>query len=434
MPSARYAPLPVELFRDGRERLRRRLPEKAIAILVSADEMPRSADQTYPYRPNPDLFRLCGIDQEETILVICPEAHQIHHREILFIRESNPEIAIWEGHKLTKEEARAISGIDTVYWTSEFEQVCHELIIRSEFIFLALNENIRARTQVPGAEQRFAWRIREKYPLHQYGRLGPIMDEIRAIKHPAEVDVIRKACQITGQAFERVLRFVRPGVREYEVEAEIIHEFIRLGAQGHAYQPIIASGPNACVLHYNANSAVCEDGHLLLLDFGAEYAHYASDLSRTIPVNGRFTPRQKAVYEAVMRVMNHAKSLLRPGTLYSEYEKEVGACMTEELIGLGLLQKEEVARQDPQKPLYKKYFMHGTSHFLGLDVHDSGNRDFPMAAGMIFTCEPGIYIPEEGLGIRLENDILLTDHGPVDLMAHIPLLPDDIEKAMQGKV
>lgn len=431
-PNARYAPLPQELFIDGRQRLRSHLPQGAIAILVSGDEMPRSADQKYPYRPNPDLFRLTGIDQEDTLLVICPDAHPPHHREILFIRESNPEVAVWEGHKLTKEEARALSGIQTVYWTSEFEKITHELIIRSTSIFLGLNENVRAHTDVPVREWRFVRQLKDKYPLHNYGRLGPIMDEIRSIKHPAEVETIRRACDITGRAFERVLRFVKPGVREYEVEAEITHEFIRSGANGHAYQPIIASGPNACVLHYNANNGVCQEGHLLLLDFGAEYAHYASDLSRTIPVNGRFTPRQRAVYEAVLRVMQYAKSLLRPGTLYSDYEKQVGACMTEELIGLGLLKKEDVAAQNPQQPLYKKYYMHGTSHFLGLDVHDSGNRNLPMRAGMIFTCEPGIYIPEEGIGIRLENDIYISEQGPVDLMADIPLAPDDIEECMKN--
>lgn len=429
-PNARYAPLPQELFIDGRERLRSRLPQGAVAILVSTDEMPRSADQNFPYRPNPDLFRLTGIDQEDTVLLLCPDAHNPSHREILFIRESNPDIAVWEGHKLTKEEARLISGIQTVYWVSEFEKISHELIIRSTHIFLGLNENVRAHTGVPVREWRFAQKLRDKYPLHQYGRLGPIMDDIRALKHPDEVDVIRQACAITARAFERVLRFVRPGVREYEVEAEITHEFIRSGANGHAYQPIIASGPNACVLHYNANNGLCLDGHLLLLDFGAEYAHYASDLSRTIPVSGRFTPRQRAVYEAVLRVMRHAKSLLRQGTLYSEYEKQVGACMTEELIGLGLLNKEYVERQNPDQPLYKKYYMHGTSHFLGLDVHDSGNRNFPMRAGMIFTCEPGIYIPEEGIGIRLENDIYIAEDGPVDLMADIPLEPDEIKKIM----
>lgn len=432
MARIRYAPLPVELFIDGRERLKSRLPEGAIAILAPSDEMPRSADQNFPYRPNPDLFRLCGIDQEDTFLVLCPQAQTPHHREILFIRETNPEIATWEGAKLSKEEARAISGIQTVYWSSEFDKIVHELILRSQSIFLGLNENIRAHTQVPVREMRFAAALREKYPLHQYGRLGPILDEIRAIKHPAEVEVIRKACAITGKAFERVLRFVKPGVMEYEVEAEIIHEFIRSGAMGHAYHPIIASGANACVLHYNANKSPCREGELLLLDFGAEYAHYASDLSRTIPVSGRFTERQRKVYESVLRVMQAAKELLRPGTLYSEYEKKVGEYMTEELVGLGLLNKEEVARQDPARPLYKKYYMHGTSHFLGLDVHDSGNRNFPMQAGMMFTCEPGIYIPEEGLGIRLENDIYVSETGPVDLMADIPLRPEEIEALMAG--
>jgi len=431
MLNARYLPLPQEIFQNGRERLKSMLQPDSIVIVVASEEMPRSADQSFPYRPNPDLFRLCGLDQKDTLLVLCPQAKNPKFREILFIRETNPEVVTWEGPSLTKEEAQSLSGIQTVLWTSEFEKVAHELIIRSKNIYLGLNENVRAHFAIQGNDYRFIEFIKNKYPLHNYERLGPLMDEIRSIKHPLEVEVIKKACQLTAAAFERVLKFVKPGVKEFEIEAEITYEFIRQGAQGHAYQPIIASGANACVLHYNANNQVCQDGDLLLLDFGAEYAHYASDLSRTIPVNGRFSPRQLAIYESVLRVMDFAKNFLRPGTLYIEYEKHVGEKMTEELIKLNLLKADEVAQQNPEKPLYKKYYMHGTSHFLGLDVHDSGNRDFPMRAGMVFTCEPGIYIPEEGIGIRLENDIYISEFGPVDLMAQIPLLPEDIEKAMK---
>lgn len=395
--------------------------------------MPRNGDATFPFRQNSDIFYLSGIDQEQSILVICPDATREQHREILFLRETNETIAIWEGHKYTKEEATKTSGIKTVYWLSQFDQVMHELMIRSEYIYLNLNENIRASVEVNYRDLRFVQRMKDKYPLHKFERLGPIFDALRSIKHSVEVDLMQYACDITEKAFRRVLSFVKPGVHEYEIEAEVTHEFLRNRATGHAYTPIIASGYNSCVLHYIENSQKCKKGDILLLDFGAEYANYAADLSRTIPVSGKYSKRQKEVYEAVLRVMKFAKSMLVPGTVYLEYEKEVGKFMESELLGLKLIDKKDIKKQNPAWPAYKKYFMHGTSHFLGIDVHDVGNRDKAMVAGMVFTCEPGIYIPEENLGVRIENDILLTKSGNIDLMEKIPIEADEIESLMNAK-
>lgn len=429
----KYSPINPNLFIENRKRLTGHLKPGSIAIINSNDEMPRNGDAAFPFRQNSDIFYLSGIDQEQSILVICPDATREQHREILFLRETNETIAIWEGHKYTKEEATKTSGIKTVYWLSQFDQVMHELMIRSEYIYLNLNENIRATVEVNYRDLRFVQRMKEKYPLHKFERLGPIFDALRSIKHSVEVDLMQNACDITEKAFRRVLSFVKPGVHEYEIEAEVTHEFLRNRATGHAYTPIIAAGYNSCVLHYIENSQKCKKGDILLLDFGAEYANYAADLSRTIPVSGKYSKRQKEVYEAVLRVMKFAKSMLVPGTVYLEYEKEVGKFMESELLGLKLIDKKDIKKQNPAWPAYKKYFMHGTSHFLGIDVHDVGNRDKAMVAGMVFTCEPGIYIPEENLGIRIENDILLTKSGNIDLMEKIPIEADEIESLMNAK-
>jgi Xaa-Pro aminopeptidase len=428
----RYELIDSRLFVENRKRLASRLEKQSVAVFNANDEFPRNGDAFFTFRQNSDLFWLSGIDQEKTILVVCPDAYKEHMREMLFIRETNEHLAVWEGYKYTKEDARRISGIKTVYWEHEFEQVMHELFIRNRNIYINLNENIRADVETDYRDLRMMDRLKSKYPAHTFLRLGPFMDELRSVKHSIEVEIMQQACHITEKAFRRVLGFVKPGVFEYEIEAEIIHEFIRNRAAGHAYNPIIASGANSCVLHYNANNRACADGDMILMDFGCEYANYASDLSRTIPVNGRFSPRQRDVYNACLRVMKFATSLLMPGTIYLEYEKEVGRFMEGELIGLGLLDKHDVAKQDPASPLYKKYFMHGTSHFLGLDVHDVGNRDLPMKAGHVFTCEPGIYIPAENLGIRIENDILLTEKGQIDLMASIPREVEEIEELMNA--
>ncbi|MFN5345765.1 MAG: aminopeptidase P N-terminal domain-containing protein [Bacteroidota bacterium] len=426
----RYLPIDNKLFIENRERYKANLIPKSIAFFNANDEMPRSADQNYPFHQHPDLFYLTGIDQEQTLLVIFPDAPLPKYREILFLRKTNEHIAVWEGHKYTKEEARAASGIQTIMWTEDIPSVIPMLMNHCMNVYVNLNENDRFSSEVPYKELRFSNEMKAKYPAHFFHRSGPIMAQLRSIKSDFEIQVMQRAIDITEKAFRRVLRFVKPGVMEYEIEAEITHEFIRKRATGHAYTPIIASGPNANVLHYIDNNQQCKDGDVILLDFGAEYGNYAADLSRSIPVNGQFTERQRDVYNAVLRVMKQATAMLIPGNTIEKYHGEVGKIMEEELIGLGLLNRDEVKKQNLDMPLYKKYFMHGTSHFLGLDVHDIGNRYEPMKAGMVFTCEPGIYIPEEGLGIRLENDILITSKEPIDLMANIPLEVEEIEELM----
>jgi len=429
----KYQPLPSEFYIKNRERYVSNLKPNSIAIFVANDEMPSSADATHNWKQNPDLFYLSGIDQEQTILVLFPDCPNPKQREVLFVRKTNEHIAIWEGHKYSKEEAIIASGIENVQWVESFGPMFHVLMTYAQNVYLNLNDHDRANTKVPYAELRFARDLRNDYPLHNFERSAPIMHQLRAIKHAQEVKQIQAACNITKKAFRRVLGFVKPGVMEYEIEAEIIHEFIRNRSAGHAYNPIIASGASACVLHYNDNNKVCSEGEVILMDFGAEYGNYKSDLSRSIPVSGKFTPRQKDVYSAVLNVMKYATSMLVAGTLLDDYNKEVGSAMEVELIKLGLLNAQEVKNQNPEAPLYKRYFMHGTSHYLGIDVHDVGFRYGRMQAGNIFTCEPGIYIPEEGLGIRLENDILITESGNIDLMASIPLEIEEIEQIMAEK-
>lgn len=427
----KYLPIDSSLFVENRQRFTALMKPRSIAFFNANDEMPRNGDGTFPFRQNSDLFWLTGIDQEQTILVLFPEAPLPRYREILFVRKTNEHIAIWEGHKYTKEEARAASGIQSVYWVEDYNSVMSMLMNHAVTIYTNINENDRYSNDVPYRDLRFARDMQMRYPAHFYERSGPLMAQLRSVKADIEVKQIQKAIDITEKAFRRVMRFVKPGVMEYEIEAEIIHEFIRKRATGHAYNPIIASGASACVLHYNENNRQCKDGDVILLDFGAEYANYAADLTRSIPVNGEFTERQRDVYNAVLRVMRQATKMLVPGNTIEHYHAEVGKIMEGELLGLGLITKEDIKKQNPDLPAYKKYFMHGTSHFLGLDVHDIGNRYEPMRAGMIFTCEPGIYIPEEGLGIRIENNILLTTKEPVDLMSAIPVEVEDIEEAMR---
>jgi len=430
----KYERIDKRLFIENRRRLAERLLPNSIAVFNSNDIMPTSADGTMPFKQNADLFYLTGVDQEETILLLYPDAKEVKYREILFVRETNEHIAIWEGHKLTKEEATEVSGIRTVLWTSEFEKVFNTLMGDAEHLYLNTNEHPRAEVVVETRDARFIKWCQERYPLHSYRRLAPIMRDLRAVKSDIEIALMQKACKITEAGFRRVLRFVKPGVKEYEIEAEYAHEFLRHGSRGFAYTPIIASGANACVLHYIANDQVCQDGDLLLMDVGAEYANYASDMTRTIPVNGRFTPRQRQVYDAVLRVMRGAMDMLRPGNTLDEYHAAVGELMTKELVDLGLLTMDEVKNQNPEWPAYKKYFMHGTSHHLGLDVHDVGDKYRKFEPGMVFTCEPGIYIREEGLGIRLENDVVITENGLLDLMADIPLEAEEIEEIMNASV
>lgn len=429
----KYSAIDKKLFIDNRRKFVAHLPADSIAFFNSNDEMPRNGDQNFLFRQQSDLLWLTGIDQEQTILVIAPNHPLPEYREALFVRKTNEHIAVWEGHKYTKEEAREASGIQHVYWTDDFKAMLPVMMHHSQQVYINLNENDRFVSEVPYREERFAKELKSNYPNHRYERSALILAKLRSIKSNAEIELIGIACDITDKAFRRVCNFVRPGVMEYEIEAEIIHEFIRNRANGHSYNPIIASGPSACVLHYVENNKECKEGDVILLDFGAEYANYAADLSRSIPVNGKFTKRQRDVYNAVLRVMRAATSMLVVGNTIPKYHEEVGKVMEKELIGLGLINADEVKKQDAKMPLYKKYFMHGTSHFLGLDVHDIGNRYVPMQAGMVFTCEPGIYIPEENLGIRIENDILLTEKGPVDLMARIPVEADDVEEMMAAR-
>jgi Xaa-Pro aminopeptidase len=429
----KYLPIDKNLFVENRKRFTAQMKENSLAIFVSNDEMPKSADQTFTFKQNPDLFYLSGVDQEETFLILFPDSPIEKYKEVLFVRKTNEYLAIWEGEKLNQEQARSVSGVQTVLWSEEFPNILKMLMVQTKGVYLNLNEHDRSSWQVPYHELRFAKELQEKYPLHEYHRAAPILHQQRAIKSQYEVALMQTACDITGKGFRRVLQFTKPGVYEYEIEAEITHEFLCNRATGHAYHPIIASGKDSCVLHYNKNNKICVEGDLLLMDFGAEYANYAADLTRTIPVSGKFTPRQKEVYNAVLRVMKQATQMLRPGTTIDEVNKEVGKVVEAELININLLKAEDVKNQDPEKPLYKKYFMHGTSHFLGLDVHDVGNRYAAIQPGMVFTCEPGIYIREENIGIRLENDILVTDGNPVDLMKNIPLEAEEIEALMNQK-
>ncbi|MEY5068279.1 MAG: hypothetical protein RLZ47_141 [Bacteroidota bacterium] len=428
----KYPAPEASLFILNRNNFNKQLKPKSVAVFNANDEQLRSGDQNFIFRQNPDLFYLSGIDQEQTILLLFPDCPNPLYKEVLFLRQTNEHIAVWEGHKYTKEEARKVSGIQQVFWLEEFWNVLQSIIHYADHIYLNTNENDRYVHTVPYRDLRFIQELKERYPLHQYERSALIMRNLRPVKSAVEVELTKKACQITRDAFVRVLKFTKPGVNEYEIEAEIIHEFIRQGATGHAYNPIIASGANANILHYNDNNQICQSGDVILFDFGAEYANYNADMSRSIPVNGRFTKRQKEVYQAVLRVMRAATKLLVAGTIWNEYHEEVGRIMESELIGLGLLDKHAVAKQDSAAPLYKKYFMHGTSHHLGLDVHDFASRYKAFEAGNILTCEPGIYIPEEGLGIRLENNILITANGNIDLMADIPVEAEEIEEIMNS--
>ncbi|KAA3635083.1 MAG: M24 family metallopeptidase [Bacteroidetes bacterium] len=430
----KYEPINPELFKLNRQRFMRKMLPDSIAIFNSNDLMPRNGDTYFPFRQNSDLFYLSGLDQEETVLVLFPNCIKEGFEEIAFIKRTNEYISQWEGHKYTKQEAREISGIDRIYWLDDMEPILNELILLSKRIFVNTNENDKYSTDVESRDIRFAKKLRDRYPVHKYHRAQPIMKKLAMIKSSLEIEVMQRAVNITASAFNKVLEFVRPGVMEYEIEAEITAEFIRNRATGHAYEPIIASGKNACVLHYINNNQECKDGDLLLMDFGAEYANYASDLTRTIPVNGKFSNRQAEVYNAVLRTMKTATSMLVPGTTLEEYNKEVGKLIESELLDLKLIDKTDIKNQDPKWPAYKKYFMHGTSHHLGLDVHDLSNRYAPIISGMVFTCEPGIYIPEEGIGVRIENDILITDIEPVDLMSHIPREVEEIESLMNAKV
>ena len=423
----KYLKIDNNLFIENRKKLKNKLAKNTLAIFNSNDIMPTNADGTMPFRQNNDLFWLSGVDQEESVLVVYPDNND--EKEVLFLKETNEHIAIWEGAKLSKEEALHVSGISTVYWLSEMEDKLNELISNCDGVYLNKNIHSRSASDVETRDDRFRKAFSEKYNKEVL-EVAPIMHELRSIKSDIEISLLQNACNITEKGVRRILPFIKPGVMEYEIEAELMNEFLRNRSNGFAYQPIIGSGRDSCVLHYIDNNKECKDGDILLMDFGAEYANYASDLTRTVPVNGRFSSRQKDVYNSVLYVMKEATKMLRPGTMFKEYNSEIGRIMESELIKLGLLDKHDIQKQDPKKPLYRKYFMHGTSHYLGLDVHDVGNFDWPMKEGMVFTCEPGIYILEEELGIRLENDILVAADGPKDLMKNIPIEVEEIENLM----
>ena len=426
----KYLPIGKDLFVHNRKNFSALLKPNSLAVFNSNDVMPTNADGTMPFRQNNDIFYLSGIDQEESILLLFPDFPDEKYREILFVTETNEHIAVWEGHKYTKEEAYETSGIRTVFWLSQFEQTFNTLMSQASHVYLNSNEHIRNASATETRDMRFAKWCQDKYPLHEYERAAPLTTQLRPIKSQPEIDLLQKACDITEGGFRRVLDFVKPGVMEYEIEAEFIHEFVRNRSRGFGYTPIIASGANACVLHYIENKGECKDGDLILFDVGAEYANYNADMSRTIPVNGRFTKRQKEVYNAVLHVQREAFKLLRPGNTIPEYHKQVGELMTEQLLRLGLLDKTDVKNQNPDNPAYKKYFMHGTSHHIGLDVHDVGNLYRKFEPGMVFTVEPGIYIQNEGIGVRLENDVVITEDGLFDLMRNIPIEADEIEELM----
>lgn len=431
----RYGKINKELFVNNRKNLVGKLKQNSVVVVNANDVMPTNSDGTMRFRQNSDLFYLTGVDQEETILVLCPHFPDKKYHEVLFLRETNEQIATWEGHKLTKEEAREATGIETVLWLSEFPKLFNTMMVMGnvEHVYLNTNDHYRADPSVESRDARFIKFCQEKYPLHKYERLAPLLHALRSVKSSIEIDLMQKACDITEQAFRRVLKFVRPGVKEYEIEAEYAHEFLRNGSRGFAYEPIIASGADSCVLHYIENKKECKDGDVLLLDVGAEFANYNADLTRTIPVNGKFTQRQKDVYNAVLRVHRAAMQMLKPGVVYYDYHKEIQKLIEEELIKLKLLDKEDVKNQNPDKPLFFKYYMHGTSHMLGLDVHDVGNMYQKMTAGMVWTIEPGIYIKEEGLGIRIENNVVITEDGVHDLMKNIPIEVEEIESIMNSK-
>lgn len=423
----KYQPLPAEFFVNNRKKFAEKMDPNSIAIFFSNDEMPRTGDTFYPFRQNNQLYYLCGLDQEETVLVMFPNCIKEGFETIAFIRKADAHLLTWEGHRLSKEQAEQLSGIKKIFWKEDMNRILRELILLADTIYLNYNENDHFHSPVKDVHIRMAEQIKSSYPLHQFKRARPILDSQMAIKTKVEIEAIKKAIAISGEAFKEGLSVVQPGAFEYEVEGALIGGFLKRGSVGPAFAPIIASGADSCVLHYTKNNKELKDGDILLIDFGAEYANYAADMTRCVPVSGRFSPRQLEVYEAVRGLMQNAAGLLQPGVKLDDYQKEMGSYVSEALIGLGLLDKEKVKNQSPDAPLYRKYFMHSTSHFLGLDVHDVGGRYTALKEGMVLTVEPGIYIKEENLGIRLENDFLITEDGALDLCAEIPLHPEEIE-------
>ncbi|MBL6964870.1 MAG: aminopeptidase P N-terminal domain-containing protein [Bacteroidetes bacterium] len=429
----RYLPINNKLFTENRKRFVKLLPKDSVAIFYSNDKMPRNGDQYFPFRQQSDFFYFTGIDQEESILIIAPDIKNKKLKEALFIVKTNDEIAIWEGHSYTKEKAKKISGIENIYWINDFDLILKEVISATNNIYLYRNEYPKFSPEVQDRNQRLGEKLKNEFPLHNYNRSAPLLTKLRLIKSDEEIALLQKAIDITNKAFRRVLNTTKPGKFEFEIQAEIDHEFTINRANGHGYAPIIASGGNACVLHYIENDKECKDGDLLLFDFGAEYANYSADMSRTIPVNGKFTSRQKDCYDAVLNVLKQAIKLYIPGNTINIINKKVNVMLEKEMIKLGLFTAEDVRNQDQDAPLFKKYFMHGTAHFLGLDVHDVGDKEEMFKPGMVLTCEPGIYLPDENIGIRIENNILITKSDPIDLMENIPIEIEEIESIMANK-
>jgi len=429
----RYDPIPNTLFVKNRNNFTAMMQANTIAILVSNDVKHNNADDVMGFTQNNDLFYLCGIDQEETILVLYPDAYKKEHREILFIKKTNEHIKIWDGEKLTQEQANGISGVKNVVWLEDFEKVLQLMAFEADGLYLGHNEHIKrvTKNQQTRQDRMIAW-CKEKYPLHEYHRAAKITRALRPIKSVEEVALMQKAADISVGSFERVLKACKPGIKEYELEAELTYNLVRSGGSHHAFMPIVASGKNACALHYNTNDDVCQDGEMVLLDFGVCYANYNSDTTRCFPVNGTFSKRQAAIYSSVLYCLKEGSKLLKPGVIHAEYEQQMGQLVEAQLIKLELLDAAAVAAQDPEKPLYKKYFMHGTAHHIGLDVHDVGLYSRTLEAGMVFTCEPGIYIPEEGIGCRLENDYLLTEDGNINLTKAMPIEIAEIEALMSS--
>ncbi len=424
----RYKTINKYLFEKNRQKLCRLLPGHSIAIIVSNDEMPRTADQFFPFRQNSDLFYLTGIEQPKTILVLAPDYNNHSINEMLFIEKPTEHQLVWNGNMLTIEDAQKISGINSLFWLDEFENSLNDLMHTAKNIYLSFHENSRSFDEVPLRDFRYTEKIKGLFPLHHFERLAPLMAEIREVKEAEEIELIRKAISISKLAFDKIIASLRPGIFESEIEAEIIAEFIRNQSSGHAFLPIVASGSNACVLHYSANNSKCNSGDLVLVDYGAEYANYNADITRTFPVNGSFSKRQREVYNSVLKLHDIAVTLMKPGVTIDKINQQIIPYFEEELIKLKLLTKEVIAKQETDKPAYKKYFMHGISHFLGLDVHDVGSKQDELVPGMVITCEPGIYIREEGIGIRLENDILITKNGNENLSISIPMQADEIEE------
>ncbi len=428
----RYRKIDPSLFVKNRANLAQYLQPNSLVVLHSNDILPTNGDEVMPFHQNSNLFYLSGIDQAETLLLLYPDAPQASWKELLFVQATDEQSQIWEGERHTLETARDISGIAQVHWMHDFYRLFHTLMGLVVYVYLDIDEHPRAIPKVPTCSRRFARWCKEQYPLHRYERLAPIMNYLRATKSDPEIDLIREACKITAQGFRKILPLVKPGIMEYELEAALIGEFVRNGSRGFSYAPIVASGANACILHYKANDQSCQAGETILLDVGAEYAHYQSDCTRVVPVGGQLTPRQRAVYEAVLRIMRQAQTLLVPGNSPPIYHQQVGEIVTQELVELGLLDRTDLKNQSLENPAYKKYFMHGIGHHIGLDTHDVGNLGGEFSSGMVLTIEPGIYIREESLGIRLENVFVVREDGPENLMPNIPIEIEEIEELMHG--